>query len=146
MARAAQRHTRNSTQGALLAFDNREVIIPSTIQPLFEMEGFKEEWDAMTSCRTPDNWADWHLAQIAMICKEKLEIAELEAELVDEGKVITFPNGAVSTNPKWKMIQELKKSIASSIRLIGISDVKQQARGNGSVAIKDLPAAGADLI
>ena len=60
--------------------------------------------------------------------------------------MITFPNGAVSTNPKWKMIQDLKKSYMSRIRLIGIHDVKQQARGNGSVAVKDIPDAGADLI
>ena len=146
MSRASQRHTKNSTLGAVLAFENKEVSVPITIQPMFEQEGFTALWNNITSCRTPDNWADWELVECSEICREQLEIAELEAELKDEGKVITFPNGAVSTNPKWKMIQDLKKSYMSRIRLIGIHDVKQQARGNGSVALKDIPDAGADLI
>jgi hypothetical protein len=146
MSRANQRHTKNSTLGAVLAFDNKEVSIPQTIQPLFGQDGFAQLWNNITSCRTPDNWKDWELVECAEICREQLEITELEAELQEEGKVITFPNGAVSTNPKWKMIQDLKKSYMSRIRLIGIHDVKQQARGNGSVSVKDIPDQGADLI
>jgi hypothetical protein len=146
MSRANQRHTKNSTLGAVLAFENKEVSIPSTIQVMFDLDGFTPLWNNITSCRTPDNWKDWELVECAEICREQLEIAELEAELQEEGKVITFPNGAVSTNPKWKMIQDLKKSYMSRIRLIGIHDVKQQARGNGSVAVKDIPDQGADLI
>ena len=146
MTRAAQRHTKNSVQGALLAFSKAEVSIPAVIQPMFQVQGFKDEWDAMTSCRTPDNWKDWELCEVAEICREKLEIAELEAAALKEGKVQVFPNGAQAPHPAWKMAQELKKSYMSRIRLIGIHDVKQQARSNGAVAAGDVSDEAADLI
>ena len=146
MPRSAQRNTRNSIQGDLVQFTRPELNIPAHIVVLLDDAGFKERWDVVTSCRTPDNWFDWELSECAEICREQQEIALLEAEVLEEGKVIHFPNGAVSTNPKWKMAQELKKSYMSRMRLIGLNDIKQQARTNGAVAVKDVPQDGADLI
>ena len=146
MPRSAQRNTRNSIQGDLVQFTQLELNIPAHIVVLLDDAGFKERWDVVTSCRTPSNWADWELSECAEICREQQEIALLEAEVLEEGKVIHFPNGAVSTNPKWKMAQELKKSYMSRMRLIGLNDIKQQARTNGAVAVKDVPQDGSDLI
>ena len=146
MPRSAQRNTRNSIQGDLVAFTRNELNIPEHIVVMLDDPEFKARWLDMTSCRTPDNWKDWELAEICEICREKGEIAQLEADVMEEGQVIHFPNGAVSTNPKWKMAQELKKSYMSRIRLIGLHDVKQQARSSGAVAVKDIPSDGSDLI
>jgi len=146
MARSSQRNTKNSIRGAVVQYESRALSVPEVLVPLFDLDGFRPWWDAFTSCRTPDNWKDWELVEVSEICREKIEIAELEADVEQEGKVIHFPNGAVSSNPKWKMIQDLKKSYMSRIRLIGIHDVKQQARSNGSVSIKDIDDDGADLI
>jgi len=146
MTRSAQRNTKNSIQGGLVAFTRNELNIPEHIVVMLDDPHFKARWLDITSCRTPDNWRDWELCECAEICREKGEIAQLEADVLEEGQVIHFPNGAVSTNPKWKMAQELKKSYMSRIRLIGLNDVKQQARASGSVAVKDIPSDGADLI
>ena len=146
MARSAQRNTKNSIQGDLVQFNRPELNIPAHIVVLLDDPDFSARWLDITSCRTPSNWADWELCEVAEICREKGEIAQLEADVREEGQVIHFPNGAVSANPKWKMAQELKKSYMARIRLIGIHDVKQQARASGSVAVKDVPQDGADLI
>jgi hypothetical protein len=146
MPRSAQRNTKNSIQGDLVAFTRNELNIPEHIVVMLDDPEFKARWLDITSCRTPDNWKDWELCEVAEICREKGEIAQLEADVMEEGQVIHFPNGAVSTNPKWKMAQELKKSYMSRIRLIGLHDVKQQARSSGAVAVKDIPSDGADLI
>jgi hypothetical protein len=146
MTRKHQRNTTNGTRGAVLAFQNREVAIPPFIVPFFEIDGFRDRWNAMTSCRMPDCWQDWELNEVAEIVKEQMQCERLEAEIQEEGETLTFPNGAVSQNPKFKMAMELKKMYLARIRAIGLNDIKQQAKTNGAVAARDLPAEGADLL
>ena len=139
MARVAQRHRQDSVMGAVAQFQRREVSIPPSMEKVLEQDpALKQMFAEYTSLRTADNWRDVELFMVFDAVKLRRKLDILDLQLAVEADVLSDDKGKGAINPLWTHWQNLHKLHDSKLRACGIFDVAQQARTNGSIAIKDI--------
>lgn len=139
MARVAQRHRQDSIIGAVAQFQRREISIPPSLEKLLEQDKkLKQLFGEYTSLRTADNWRDVELFMVLDAVKLRRKLDDLDLQLAIETDILSDDKGKSGINPLWTHWQNLHKLHDSKLRACGIFDVAQQARTNGSVAVKDI--------
>jgi len=83
-------------------------------------EGDKPFWQAIMQARARETWTDADLEMAATLARTKADIEKLQAEVDVEGFTIVSAKGAVTVNPKHKLLETMTRRAVAMSRMLHV--------------------------